>query len=571
MPATPTPTRRARRHALTAALAALLLLVLAACGGDDATPDPDGDTDETTEPGDDAAGDDASDDEAGDDEAGDDDTTASDDASDDDGGSDPGDGQAGGVLQLGMLVDSAGFDPALTTEATALAMNGFLFERLVAMTPDAEFVPQLATDWNISDDGLTYTFDIREGVTFHDGTELTAADAAFSIERLRTLDESPRTTLFEPVEAVTADGLTLTIELSEPYGPLLSYLSEPWASIVSQAAVEADGDAHDAPVGTGPFALVDWQRDQQVTFEAYADYWEEGLPLLDGIEVTFNQENSARQAALVSGQLDYLYRLPPELAEGLIGDDSVTVHGQDAGEAWTYIILNTTQEPFDDVRVRQALYHGLDRAMLADLCYPGGATPLGAGFLRRDGAFGVDEDVITHDPDAARDLLAEAGYADGLSIEMLGFADSGFHTCNVEVAQQQLAEIGIDVELRLVDLGQINAARGDGDFTAFALAWGGTVDPDQRFAEVFASDGGNNENGYANPDVDQLIDEARSTVDLDERAALYEEIQRIITMDSGHAFLYNYDLFDITSSSVEGLDWHPSTFAGLRSAWLADQ
>lgn len=476
----------------------------------------------------------------------------------------------GGTLRFGMLQDTQGFDPALTTDAGALTMDGWVFDRLVAMSPEKEIEPMLASSWKISDDGLTYTFTLREGVLFHDGTPMTAKDAAFSIERLRTNEKSPRRTLMAPIESVTApDDSTLKITLAEPYGPLLSYLSLSWASVVSQAVVEANGDLNDMPIGTGPFKLKEWKKDELVSFVKNPDYWVKGKPHLDGIDVSFNTESNARQAALASGQLDYIYRMPPELATPMGGDPAVQLFGQGEGENWLYMLLNLQQEPFNSVEARQAVFHGLDRAAIAAVCYPDASSPLNAGFLRADGPYGVT-DPFPQDLKAAKKKLADAGMADGFSFEVMALSGWDFQICAAEMAQQQLKPLGIDVQIKVTDLGQINAARSEGNFQSMVLAWSGTVDPDQRFSEVFLSSGGSNNVKYTNPEVDKMITAARESIDQTERAELYRKIQKQITKDSGHAFLYNYDTLDVASSKVKGYKWMAESYGGVVNAWLAD-
>ncbi|HET9879824.1 MAG TPA: ABC transporter substrate-binding protein [Candidatus Limnocylindria bacterium] len=486
-----------------------------------------------------------------------------------------GEPKLGGELRFQLLRDAdAGYDPALATLSTVYTINGLIFDTLGEVQPDGSIEPSLAESWDISDDELTYTFQIREGVVFHNGREMTAEDIKYTIDRVMDpATNSPRQSVFTSVESVEApDATTLIIQLSEPFAPLLASLSDISMGIVPQEEVEERGTLDEFPIGTGPFKFVEWVRDDHLTVEANEDYWREGLPYLDGVVFSFNDDANARAANVRSGTIDFLWNSPPELWQVLNDDENLQVFGGEGTQSFQYFLLNMQKPPFDDVRVRQAIYWALDREAIRQISRPDTTTPLNAGFLPASHWAGLPEDeiVYTQDYDRAASLLEEAGYGDGFEMEIIALIGSDFHIRTAQAIQSQLEPLGITVTVTTVDSGQQNEARDSGTFDGMVTGFSGTIDPDARFTQTFATGGGTNYVDFSDPEVDDLIEQARQTSDRDERADLYRQAQLRIAEVGPMAFIYNYHFFDTLQSYVKGYVYNPQLvdYRSVRQVWL---
>ena len=476
----------------------------------------------------------------------------------------------GGTLNFQLLRDAdAGYDPALGIESTVYTINDSMFDTLLEVQPDGQLVPSLATEWTISDDELTYTFKIRTGVKFHNGREMTADDVKYTIDRIKDpATKSPRQSVYALVDSVEApDATTLVIHLSEPYAPLLAVLADISSGIVPK---EAAADLVNHPVGTGPFKFVEWVRDDHVKVEANKDYWREGLPYLDGITYTFNGDANARAASLRSGTVDFLWNAPPELHDVLSKDPTLQTYGGKGTQSFQYMLLNMKKAPFSDVKVRQAIYWALDREEIQQISRPGTTTSVTTGFLPPEHWAGVKETMYHQDYDKAKQLLGEAGYADGFPMEILALVGSDFHIRSAQAVQQQLKPLGIEVTVTTVDSGQQTARRNAGDYDAIISGFSGTIDPDERFTQTFATGGGTNFADFSDSQVDDLVAQARQVSDRDKRAELYREAATRISEVGPMAFIYNYHFYDALQGYVKNYTFNPQLvdYRAVRETWL---
>ncbi|HEX6947122.1 MAG TPA: ABC transporter substrate-binding protein [Acidimicrobiia bacterium] len=482
----------------------------------------------------------------------------------------------GGVLKFQLLRDAdAGYDPNLATLSTVYTITQLIFDTLGEVTPDGEIVPSLATDWEISDDELTYTFHLRDDVLFHNGRQMTSADVKYTIERIKNPEtNSPRRAVYEVVESIeTPDDTTVVFHLSEPYAPFLAALSDITAAIVPQEVVEAEGGTLNTnPVGTGPFKFVEWQVDRHVIVERNDDYWREGLPYLDGIEFSFNDDGNARAANVRSGTIDFLWNATPELVSVLREDPNLVTYGGEGTQSFQYLLLNINREPFDDVRVRQAIFWALDREAIRMVSRPDTTTPLNSGFLPATHWAGVQpEDFIyTQDYDRARSLLEEAGVGNGFDMEILVLVGSDFHIRTAQVIQSQLEPLGINVTVTTVESGQQTERRNNGDFDGIVTGFSGTIDPDERVTQTFVTGGGTNYVHFSDEIVDQLAEEARRTSDRERRGDLYRQLQLRVAEVGPMAFIYNYHFVDALRADVKGYTFNPQLvdYRSVREVWL---
>lgn len=486
-----------------------------------------------------------------------------------------GEPRRGGELRFQLIRDSStGYDPGLATESTVFTIDQAIFDTLMEIQPNGDLAPSLATDWEISDDELTYTFTIRSGVLFHNGREMTSEDVKYTIERMQDPETaSPRRNIYAIVESIeTPDATTLIIRIREPFAPLIYALADITAGIVPREVVEAEGDLHENPVGTGPFRFVEHVRDQHVKVERNPDYWRDGLPYLDGITYSFNSDPNARAAAIRSANIDFLWNSPPELFEVLSSDPELEIYGGEGTLTWQYLLLNVQQEPFDDVRVRQAIFWALDREEIRQISRPNTTTPLNSGFLPPEHWAGVPQSewIYTQDLERSRELLAEAGLAEGFDMTIMTLVGSNFHIRSAQAIQQQLQEIGVTVEINIVDTAELLSARNDALFHSMVLGFSGTIDPDERFQQTFMTGGGTNYVEFSDPVIDDLATQARMTSDRDERARLYREAQLRLAEVGPFAFIYNYHFFDTLQSYVKGYTFNPQLidYRSVREIWL---
>lgn len=491
-----------------------------------------------------------------------------------------GEQKTGGVLRVLMKQDEGqGFDPAILTFSTGFVIAQQMFDSLAEITPSGEIVPSLAERWDVSDDGLTYTFHIRPGVKFHNGDPLTAEDVKFTIDRIRDPEtQSPRIGIYAVVESVEAtDELTVVIRLKEPFAPLLSALADITAGIVSKSAVGAAGaDFYRQPVGTGAFMMKEWNEGQYVELVRFDEYWDGDKPYLDGITFTFNNDDNARAAALRAGDIDFLYDAPVPLKEILEGDPSVEIYAPEGQMAWLYFLVNPHKAPFDDVRVRQAIFEAIDRQQLADLCYPGLSTALNAGFLPAGYWAANPEVMYTGNVEKAKGLLEEAGYGDGFSFTINSLTGWDFQNCTAQGIQEQLRPLGIEIEVRILEAGQLTGEASAADktsneaFEAMILGFSGTIDPDERFQQSFMPGGGTNWGGFTDDELAEIVTKARQTFDRDERAELYRQAQHRLAEVGPYAFLYSYHKLDAAQSYVKDYVFNPNliSYRQLRDVWF---
>lgn len=478
----------------------------------------------------------------------------------------------GGRLNLLLRIDAANIDPHVTGETTTYVLADLLYESLLEIV-DGETKGGLATSWDVSDDGLTYTFELRQGVKFHSGREVTSEDVKYSL--LRIVDPataSPRAGAFSFLKTAiieTPSPSTVIIELTEPFAPLLPMMTNSAAAIVDRDVAESVGLNGDVDGGTGPFTIASRVQGQEIILDKFPDYWEEGIPYLDGIDVTFNPDDNARAAAIRSGTVDFLWRAAPEFIDGLKADPDLKWYGG-LGSLSMHLRLNVAREPFNDPLVRQAMAYALDRQQMVDLANSGNGTPLNAGFLPPDRWGSLDESIYgAANLEKARELLTEAGYPNGFSTTLMTLSTSAFAVRTSEVAVQQLAAVGIDVEIELGEA-TVNRDRSlSGDYDMWNTGFTLTVDPHQNLSSAFTSGGGANVSSWEDEEYDDLIARARVELDVDERERLYQESERILATRGPVLFTWNNADFDVVRSDVMGYRGDPTPgFKFYKRLWL---
>lgn len=481
------------------------------------------------------------------------------------------------VLIVGQIAEPQALDPAAVTAVNDFRILMNMYDGLVRYKDGTlEVEPALATDWTISEDGTVYTFTLREGVTFHDGSAFDAEAVKFNFDRM--LDEAhpyhdtgpfPLAFFFSAVENVEViDAQNVAFTLNSPYAPFLSNLAYPTGLIVSPAAVMEHGaDFGRNPSGTGAFAFGEWRSNEAVVVQANPDYWD-GAPALETVVFRPITDANTRTAEMLAGGIDLMVEVPP-VALGEFQGDSYTVHEQAGPHVW-FLILNAKEGPFADVRVRQAANYAINKEAIVNDVLEGtaevaaGPTPPAFAW-----AYNPDLEPYPYDPDRARALLAEAG-AEGA--ELTFYVTEGGSGMLDPVAmgtaiQADLEAVGLDVTIETYEwntfLGNVNPGL-EGKADMAQMAWM-TNDPDTLpflalRTEAWPDKGGFNSGYYSNAEVDVLLDAARVETDQSKRARLYQEMQVIVQEDAPWVFVANWKQNAVTSDRVGGFSLQPSFF-----------
>jgi peptide/nickel transport system substrate-binding protein len=481
----------------------------------------------------------------------------------------------GGRLKVGVASTSVtnGLDPhVIQGDGTVWALSQ-MAEGLLHFDESMNVVPWLARDWTISEDGLTYTFELEEGVRFHNGREMTADDVKFSLERiLDPATGSRRRQNLEQIERIEViDDHTVSIQLSAPFSPFLSNLVGVWAAIIPEESVSDDGTITE-PVGTGPFAFVDYAMSENLRLERFDDYWRPNVPYLDEVVLMPLSDDAARMVALRTGAVDLIKSVPPQLLPSLMADEDRGFELLVApGTSWRMAIMNNTRPPFDDVRVRQAVNLAVDREELM-LARTFGFGTVDNQIWDKNSFWRMETEIPQRDVEQARSLLAEAGYADGLSITIEARST---YLDDAQVVQGQLNEAGFDAEIAISDWAVLSERMRAGEYDMAISGAGWYADPDGRYARFYTPDGPANyfAGGYDNPEVTDLLVEAREEVDPDARKALYQQVFDIIQAEVPHVMLYfapntmawSSDVKDFRTDRQGGLS---NADTGLAYVWL---
>ena len=486
------------------------------------------------------------------------------------------------VIVVGQIAEPQSLDPHAVTAVNDFRILVNVYDGLVRFADGSlEVEPSLAESWEISEDGLTYTFKLREGVTFHDGTPFNAEAVKFNFERM--LDEEhpfhdtgpfPLAFFFSAVDEVTAvDDTTVEFKLNEPFAPFLSNLAYPTGLIVSPAAVEASGkDYGRNPVGTGAYKFEEWQGNQRVVVTRNEDYWD-GAPAPEAIVFRPITDANTRVAEMLSGGLDIMVEVPPDSVAQFRDAPDFQVHEQAGPHVW-FLILNMKEGPFAEKAVRQAANYAINKeSLVTDVLQ--GTAEVAAGPTPPAFAWAYNEEVqpYPYDPDKARELLEAAGY-DGEEITF--YVTEGGSGMLDPVAmgtaiQADLAAVGMNVKIETYEwntfLGQVNPGL-EGKADMAEMAWM-TNDPDTlpfltlRTA-AFPSEGGFNSGYYSNVEVDELLNQARVSTEPEERATLYKQMQEIVHEDAPWVFVANWVQGAVTTANVEGFSLQPSFFLMLQ-------
>lgn len=441
----------------------------------------------------------------------------------------------GAVLQAAIGGEPDQLDPHRTSAYFSFQVLENIFDTLVEPDENLEMQPALADSWEVSEDQLTWTFELRDDVSFHDGSDFTSADVVYSYERIID-EELANAWRFDAVTAVEAvDEYTVEITVDAPAPNLLSNLGGfKGMSIVQEDNVESD-EISSNPVGTGPFSMASYASGDHISLEANPDYWA-GAPALGGVEFSFISEPSTALAALNSGEIHWSDNIPPQQVEELEGSETLDIEVIPSNDYW-YLAMNINEEPWDDERVRQAVGYAIDREAIIQAVSYGTAQPNQLA-IPEDSIWYTEYDRYSHDPDEAEQLLEEAGF-DGGEIEFLATSEYPETITAAQIIADNLEPLGFEVSISQPDFSSWLDEQNNGNFDMLMMGWLGNIDPDDFYYAQHHSEGGSNPQGYANDDVDELLEDGRTETDADARAEIYAEAAQIIADEASYIYLYN--------------------------------
>jgi len=475
----------------------------------------------------------------------------------------------GGILRAGAQGDPTELDPHLTVLAAAGLVIELVYEGLVDVDPDLVPQPAIAESWDIAPDGLTYTFAIRSGVTFHNGRVLTAADVVYSIERIRNPETaSPSASYTFGISEITArDEATVVVTLASPDSSFLSKLGYWGVAIVPKEEVEKTGDLTQTMVGTGPFTFTEYVPNTRLVLARNESYWEAGKPYLDGVELSIVPEDTSRTAALVSGTVDLIEQVPHKDITLLESNDSVVLAGnQTTNLRW--IVFNLRRPPFDNIDFRKAVAAAIDRQQIIDAAVFGHGQPL-LGLYPDSFWAAYQGEIPAPDPEAATALLAGVPLPDSFAPRLLTWSQYGFLSNTSVVVQEQLRQLGIEAEIDAQENATYIENFFTGNFDIAVMGASGYLDPNEWLEQSLKTGGTNNAAGYSNPDFDALLQEGLETTDQAARAEIYQQAQQVIIDDAPWINLYTSDTFEGLGTSVRGFEHMLSGgFYSLRNVWL---
>lgn len=472
----------------------------------------------------------------------------------------PATGSTKDTLIVGQGADAKSLDPHATNDQPSSRVMKQIYETLVNQNEAMELEPGLAESWKQIDD-LTYEFKLKKGVKFHNGEELTANDVKFTL--LRALESSHIGHIVgaingEKVEVI--DDYTIRIGTNDPFAPMIAHLAHTATSILNEKAVNQYGDDYGQnPVGTGPFKFVNWVNGDKVDLERFDDY--HGDPAyVKYVTIRNISDNTTRTIELESGGIDIAYDIQPSDVRRVEESDELILL-RDMNLSTTYIGFNAKKAPYDDARVRQAINYALNMDIIVEAVYQGVGEPSKGPLGPNVWASNQSLEQYGFDVEKAKALMKEAGYENGFTTT-IWTNDNQQRMDIAEIVQNQLRAINIDTTVKVVEWGAYLDGTANGEHDMFILGWVTvTGDPDYGLYALFHSSqhgAAGNRTFYTNARVDELLDNARKSIDPNERQAAYTEAQKIIRDEAPWVFTWTGENLTGTQKNVRGFTQHPA-------------
>lgn len=492
------------------------------------------------------------------------------------------------ILSVQVGPDPETIDPALNSAVDGGNMLLHSFECLLAVDQNGQLAPGQAESWETSEDGLTWTFHLRDGLKWSDGSDLTANDFVYSWKRVcdpmvaapyaetvlsmvEGYDKAIEGDL-DALQVAATDNNTLVVTLSAPcsyFGSLAAFAT---LSPVQQATVEANGDAWatkaETYISNGPFYVSDWVPGSYIMMTKNPYYWNADAIKLDGIKWNLIEDSNAAYSAYQTGEVLMIKDVPTEEIPSLKENADFYV---DPIIGTYYLSMNIDREPFNNADVRKALSLAIDRDYVANTLMQGTYSPagnlMGPGWIDTDGkqfkdnANGGKEYIDTTNYEAdleeAKQLLADAGYPNGEGFPTITYStnDAGYHKVVAEYLQQAWAELGIDLQVDIVEWASFTPMRRNGDYDVARNGWVGDYSDPSNMLDLFYSTNGNNDGKFNNADYDAAMDLSRTTLDAAERSTALHNAEDVLMEEAGCIPVAYYNDFWLQSDKITG-SWH---------------
>ncbi|MCR5501885.1 MAG: ABC transporter substrate-binding protein [Lachnospiraceae bacterium] len=458
-----------------------------------------------------------------------------------------------------------GLDPHKVEAAGTKEVLFNIFEGLVKPTSDGDFIPAVASAYEISEDGRTYTFTVRDNVKFHDGSKLKTSDVKYSIDRCAGLDGgTPLVAAFSNIEETVADGQTFTVKLKEPDTEFIAYMT---AAIIPEANKTPDTN----PIGTGPYKFVSRSPQENFIIKKFDDYYNKDLAA--HIEnVTFKVIGNPDTLAMEmnSGAIDLFARIPTAQAELL--DDRFEIM-EETMNLVQALYINNAVEPFDDVRVRQALCYAIDPKEIMLFVSDGKGTEIGSSMFPAFSKYYMPElnDTYNQDLDKAKALLEEAGYPDGFTFDITVASNYTQHVDTAQVLKQEFEKIGVTANIKLVEwdswLSDVYNGR---NYTTTVVGVDASSLTASALLERFTSASSKNFINYSNPDYDAAFANAKKATDDDEKTGYYKECLKILSEDAANVYIQDLPEFVALNKKYTGYEFYPLYVQDISKIRLAE-
>jgi len=477
----------------------------------------------------------------------------------------------GGSLKIGLQADPVALDPHSTSLTATNHIVEHIYGRLVTIDAALTPKPDVAESWDISPDGLVYTFKLRKGVKFHSGRPLVAADVKYSYERV--LDPATKSTSTASLKSIktieTPDDGTVKITLDKPNAAFLVALWSPNYAIVAKEDVQKNGDLTKVANGTGPFKFVEYVPNTRLVLERNADYWDTGKPYLDRIEMIPIPDDTARSTAIRTGTVDFIEYAPSKDLQTLKGDKTLTLAG-DQNTNIRYLGFNLMKKdaPWANPKVRQAISVAMDRQAVVDAAFYGFATPTLTVFPPGYWAT-LETPVPAVDAAKAKQMLADAGFPNGFKVTIKTWSSYPFLSNAALAVQDQLKAIGITADVAPEDNGTFIADNNSKNYDMLVSGTSGYVDPHEIMYSNFGTGLSSNNSGYSDADFDKLVGDGVAATKLEDRKKIYAQLQQKLLTDNPWVMLYIGSQYEAMKSYVKGYTHNPTgTNIALKDTYL---
>ena len=477
-------------------------------------------------------------------------------------------------LKIALQSDADVLDPDQSRTFVGRIVYTALCDKLVDITPDLELIPQLSTGWSWNDDGTELTMELREGVTFHDGTPFDAEAVAANINRSKTLEESRRKSELASVESVEVLGdHEILFKLAQPDATLLAQLADRAGMMISPKAAEEEGaDFGSNPVCSGPFKFEERVSQDRIVLSKYDDYWNAGEIHFDTVTYLPIPDSTVRLANLQSGDVQIVDRIAATDLQQVEDDPDIDV-AKAVSLGYQGVTFNVgngpeSENPWgEDSRLRRAFSYAIDRDAMNQVVFNGAFAPGNQPFPPNSPWYDQDFPVPARDVEKAKELLSEAGYPDGIDLD-INVVNSTVPMQLMQVVQAMTAEAGIRLNLVSKEFATLLADDSAGNFVATQIGWSGRVDPDGNIHQFVTTDGGINDAGYSNPKVDEFLNEARQVTETAKRKAAYDAAREILNEDAPLVYLYHQTWLWGLDGQLDGFVPYPDGMIRLEGVSL---